>query len=156
MRSQKKSHAACTRISRASHAGRTRIHTRISRASRAHPTNLVRYPTQIPAGTRRSSCATEASSNAPKRIPVTKPNPTDHPGESIVLMGHHVRTHWTGYGAYTLLNGILSQKNLTRACEISRGRTISGVNLTKSRVHLTRTSRTSRVHGLRTSRVHPA
>ena len=49
-------------------------------------------------------------------------------------------------------------KNLTRACEISRGRTISRVNLTKSRVHLTRIPRTSRVHLTRiprTSRVHP-
>ena len=149
-------------IQKNSHAGRTRI----ERASNAHPAYIPRISydiPQIPAGTRGSSCATEASSNAPKRIPVTKPNPTDHPGESIVPMGHHVRTHWTGYGAYTLLNGILSQKNLTRACEISRGRTISGVNLTKSRVHLTRISRTSRVHPAyipRTSRVkcrvHPA
>ena len=41
-------------------------------------------------------------------------------------------------------------KNLTRACEISRGCTISRVNLTISRVHLTHIPRTSpreiRVH----------
>ena len=57
-------------------------------------------------------------------------------------------------------------KNLTRACEISRGRTISRVNLTISRVHFThipRTSpRTSRLRSAymprempRTSRVNP-
>ena len=113
------------------------------RASHAHPAYIPRISYDIP----RRSLQARADLHVPqmrvqtppKRIPVTKPNPTDHPGESIVPMGHHVRTHWTGYGAHTLLNGILSQKNLTRACEISRGRTISGVNLTKSRVHLTRT-----------------
>ena len=123
------------KISRGMYAHLTRAVRGAVRASHAHPAYIPRISYDIP----RRSLQARADLHVPqmrvqtppKRIPVTKPNPTDHPGESIVPMGHHVRTHWTGYGAHTLLNGILSQK-----ISCARAKSHADVRyLTKSRVH---------------------